>query len=404
MPPRQRTKTKPEPDTSETTSSYHTASTGPIERARLRIAGMATPMSDRAAFAARVRRLIRKDPNHPLRFFEKTGELGRGVYGRAYVMESRDKSRWAPLRVAVKTTVSSPDAIEEARFYQRLQRLIRKHVSPHFPFVYFANLTEAPEVRVALPKRNSSARSFHTAASTLRMSLTQDDSHEVVIFSELASGSLKEWLKGEGGSSHEMLSAFAQVFMGCIALGTEGLRHNDLHTGNVLWHETPDQMGKYYHHRAGPLDIHVRNLGKLWVLWDFGMMKEVSLRDRFYLPLDAEVLDMLRLLHAVYGFHADRLPARVLRMVKAAIVLLQNPTAAPSLLQGFLWLVSHGYFHGVVHLGPGLDQSAIVGSLPYVLPTSAVEAAARIPDSGIKPATVDRWVREHNWDAYGRRS
>jgi hypothetical protein len=67
--------------------------------------------------------------------------------------------------------------------------------------------------------------------------------------------------------------------MACASLERKGIVHNDLHFGNILYHEEGperDNDGKWLWYRIGKDDIYVKHRGFLWVLWDFGMMVEAG--------------------------------------------------------------------------------------------------------------------------------
>ena len=63
--------------------------------------------------------------------------------------------------------------------------------------------------------------------------------------------------------------------MACASLERMRIVHNDLHLGNILYHEEESEKenkGRWLWYRDGKDDIYVKHTGTLWVLWDFGLM------------------------------------------------------------------------------------------------------------------------------------
>ena len=92
------------------------------------------------------------------------------------------------------------------------------------------------------------------------------DQNCIVLFSELADGDLQgivETLKKDEGSIASMVS---QVLMALLVLEQEGIVHNDLHFGNLLYHNQDVDL-TYLDDQ-----ITIPSKGKVWTLWDFGMM------------------------------------------------------------------------------------------------------------------------------------
>ena len=94
------------------------------------------------------------------------------------------------------------------------------------------------------------------------------------ITNELADGNLREYLKTDNYSLDELMSCFYQIFLGLYALKYHfGVEHNDLHAGNVLFHnlnrkDKKPEIWRYKFDDKFYIDVPIYD--KLFVIWDFG--------------------------------------------------------------------------------------------------------------------------------------
>jgi hypothetical protein len=127
----------------------------------------------------------------------------------------------------------------------------------------------------------------------------------LLVFSELADGSASNLFPPKRISENKKKDIFGmltQVLMACLVLETHGIVHGDLHLGNILYHnekEEQENSGKYLHYFYKNYHIYVLHQGKLWVLWDFGLMtsnNKLNARDdENYTSLKTDVRRILRL-------------------------------------------------------------------------------------------------------------
>lgn len=94
----------------------------------------------------------------------------------------------------------------------------------------------------------------------------------IVLFSELADGDLNSIIKQLKNDEESIQSMVSQVLMALLILEQEGVVHNDLHSGNLLYHNVNNQDSIVYPELIENLYIEIPTAGKVWVLWDFGMM------------------------------------------------------------------------------------------------------------------------------------
>ena len=97
----------------------------------------------------------------------------------------------------------------------------------------------------------------------------------ITIFSELANGDLKTFLPNHYNNKEMLENTVSQIFMALIFFYNETkCSHNDCHWGNFLYHKV--NKGGYYHYRIYGKDYYIKNMGYLWVSWDYGYVKQLD--------------------------------------------------------------------------------------------------------------------------------
>ena len=61
--------------------------------------------------------------------------------------------------------------------------------------------------------------------------------------------------------------------MSIAILHSLGINHNDCHAGNFLYHKI--KPGGCFHYKINGVDFYIKNLGYLWVIWDFGIVTKL---------------------------------------------------------------------------------------------------------------------------------
>lgn len=185
--------------------------------------------------------------------------LGKGAYGQAWVASSAKGNLSNLVRFAVKL------ASEDDREAEKM-RVLTKHVLG----IPNANGTKDYFINFPMLYGSKECTSVQGPASQMRYA----------IFSELASGDLVGLLTRPDPdtraamSFREFSSCIMQVIMGILKLRELGFVHDDLHPGNILYHKiTP---GGYWWYQVNGKDFFIENVGKLIVLWDFGMTKAIT--------------------------------------------------------------------------------------------------------------------------------
>jgi len=97
-----------------------------------------------------------------------------------------------------------------------------------------------------------------------------DDSHDcILVITELADGDLKSLLTNYEYTYDQLLTIYFQIYAALYAIRKYyNIWHQDLHWGNVLFHEI--NYGGYFKYIIKGTPVYIPNYGILPVLWDFG--------------------------------------------------------------------------------------------------------------------------------------
>ena len=123
---------------------------------------------------------------------------------------------------------------------------------------------------------------------------------------EYANGDFKAFLKSYGSgtiTSEEMENAVAQIIMSIATLHDIGIRHNDTHYGNFLYHEI--QAGGYIKYNIQGQSYYVRNLGYLWVIWDFGISTQLNGKYDYFRDYEMLSLHLRKKNKKIFNMHFD---------------------------------------------------------------------------------------------------
>ena len=122
-------------------------------------------------------------------------------------------------------------------------------------------------------------------------------------------GDLKHFLRSYGNHNASITgeiveNAIAQIIMAIATLHELGIKHNDTHHGNFLYHKI--QPGGYIKYVIQGTPYYIRNLGYLWVIWDFGISTQLNLNWKYDYFYDYEMLSLyLRKKDKNYNMHFD---------------------------------------------------------------------------------------------------
>jgi len=98
-----------------------------------------------------------------------------------------------------------------------------------------------------------------------------------IILNELASGDLNYFLnKKYALNLNERIwrNMYEQVFISLLILHSQGISHNDSHSGNFLYHKI--NKGGCFHYKINEIDYYIENLGFIWTSWDYGKISKLE--------------------------------------------------------------------------------------------------------------------------------
>lgn len=165
------------------------------------------------------------------------------------------------LGMAAKIMKNTETNRREIEWYHQFMDNVLSNGVPHFPLV---SRTEQCDV-CSVTKTYNNIDWFTTVV----------EKNCIILFSELADGDLKGTIASMKKKEEQIISMICQILMALLVLEKKGVVHNDLHLGNVLVHNEPEERandGLFMHYRLGDQDLYIKHAGQLWVLWDFGMM------------------------------------------------------------------------------------------------------------------------------------
>jgi len=171
-------------------------------------------------------------------------------YGIVYLTTSTDNYKFA-----TKLTPVSFHNYNEIVIATKLSNITIKDKSPHFLIIY---------------KVMSCDNKLHLAALP---NLIKNNDYLISV-NELVSGNFKNFLLDYNTSSQLIANALQQILLAVLSFHhfTGGAFHNDCHYKNFLFHKI--RPGGYFHYNIYGTDIYVKNLGYIWMIWDFGLVKQ----------------------------------------------------------------------------------------------------------------------------------
>jgi hypothetical protein len=180
--------------------------------------------------------------------------------------------------------VNSSSIWSELLFLKAATELVKNKICPNFP-MYFNNYI----------CKNCDNKKDDTC---------------MYIVNELANGDLKMYLNTYQYTFDDLMSCYYQIFMALYCIKKQyNLFHNDLHFGNVLFHNLDNKETKYWEYSLENNEkITIPIYSKLFVLWDFGrstIQGKVQPKDIKKMEIDNHLEDFDRIIHMLVAFPED---------------------------------------------------------------------------------------------------
>ena len=206
-------------------------------------------------------------------------------------------------KFAIKIAVNKiSDSVKEIFILKKLREFIEKGYQ-NFPIIYHS---------IDKKKKDYVLKNTQPPILDAVKTFMNDKNYYNVYINELANTDLRHFLNDYDNNDPNseyteelFLNAVAQILMSIASLHNVGIKHNDTHYGNFLYHKI--KPGGYIKYTI-KIDsntretYYVKNLGYLWVIWDFGISTQLNGQsDYFY---DYEMLSLfLRKDEKKYNMH-----------------------------------------------------------------------------------------------------
>jgi hypothetical protein len=202
-------------------------------------------------------------------------------------------------RFAIKIAENiSNDSVKEIYILEKMMHFI-KNGYHNLPLIYCSFMKM--KTHDIIKNMNIDSENFSKIKGFFR-----DSKNYNVYVNELANGDLKSFLNlydtVDGEITEEIiLNAVSQILMSIATLHSIGIRHNDTHFGNFLYHKI--KPGGYIKYTVNNETYYIKNLGYLWVIWDFGISIQIYNPEMDYM-YDYEMLSLfLRKDEGKYNMH-----------------------------------------------------------------------------------------------------
>lgn len=162
------------------------------------------------------------------------------------------KNKFSNIMYATKLTPQNIYNYNELQISKKLSNVTIADKSPHFLIIYkfiFCN----ENYNVNLPE-------------------IIDKSTYYISINELADGNLKNFFD-VNIDPKLTLNAYQQILISILSFHyfTNNYYHNDCHYKNFLFHKI--KPGGFFHYNIYGKDIYIENMGYLWMIWDFGLVR-----------------------------------------------------------------------------------------------------------------------------------
>lgn len=175
-------------------------------------------------------------------------------------------------KYATKLTPINKYNLNEIILVKKLSDITIQDLNPHFLLTYKLFICNNEFEIINLPR------------------LIKEDNYYIAV-NELVNGNFKNFIYDNSVTNSLLLNALQQIMISILSFHhfTDGYFHNDCHYKNFLFYKI--KPGGYFHYKIYNKDIYVKNMGYLWLIWDFGLVhKEQDYKKRRF-------EDYFRILH-----------------------------------------------------------------------------------------------------------
>jgi hypothetical protein len=190
------------------------------------------------------------------------------VYGEVYLSHFYKKLGSFAIKISSRNLENFRKEIEILKI---LTNEVLTFKCPHFPIIY----------------------------GSINCNFNKENNNEIMVLNELANGDFYSFYKLYSDKDDLILNAIAQIILSLLFFYQRTkLFHKDTHGGNFLYHKI--KPGGYFHYRLYGKDYYLKNLGFLWVCWDFGLATKITNKNKSNVHYD-----ILRILGIIDNINDD---------------------------------------------------------------------------------------------------
>ena len=196
-------------------------------------------------------------------------EIGSpSVYGIVYFGRFKNEKLF---KFAAKLFYWDTGEIYEFKILQILTNAVFDNKCPHFPIYYAYTWCDKYNPNDILPE-------------LIIDNIKNDKKEFCILFNELANGDLKSF-NNLNYSNDEYYNTIFQIIIS-IFFYYDFIKgfHNDTHAGNFLYHKI--KKGGYYHYIILGNHYYLKNLGYLWIIWDFSFTTPFNSNSNYNITRD----------------------------------------------------------------------------------------------------------------------
>jgi hypothetical protein len=155
---------------------------------------------------------------------------------------------------ATKLTEMTDYNYNEIIISTKLSKIALKNLSPHFLFVYksFYCINDNTDKNIPISIKNT---------------------NYYICVNELINGNFKQFIDLKLSNEY-LLNALQQILLSILSFHyfTNGIYHGDCHYKNFLFIKI--NSGGYFHYKLFGKSFYIKNMGYLWFIWDFGLIRD----------------------------------------------------------------------------------------------------------------------------------
>jgi len=176
----------------------------------------------------------------------------KSVYGVVFL------AKFAAYRFAIKLLPINTSNKKEITISNNLSELTLKNECPHFAIIFKTLICNNPPI--------SDIDNYPDLIKT---------SKYYIILSELASGDFKTFIIKNADNYKIIKNAIQQILISILFFHKKtNFIHDDCHWGNFLYHKI--KPGGFIKYTIFGETIYIENLGYLWIIWDYGLARQLS--------------------------------------------------------------------------------------------------------------------------------